>query len=435
MKPVREQREQRYEQSKLRAYLDQVFLPNLRRDKASKSHIERHAAAVEYIERFVKRPLSPDEIDDQLVLNFDAWLWRQAISDGRRRDLVESIKRIVAAYMPAPERFTKRCQRRPLPEPAEGTLRHFYETVYIPLRLVGRTARYADENRAVFLRLYQHYARDILLADMTDHLAADHFQWLLDQGLRPATINSGHQAVWFAVWRHAHRLGLVDKLPTVPALPIETEEPDAWSVQEIQRLLDNCDAATPRKIKGIHAGNWWRALIHVAYYTGLRRRALLSILRMDVELGSGWLRVPAASMKNRRGQSFRLGLDALQAIAKIWLPERRLLFPSQAFHTTFYDQFRRIREAAGLAPSKCNTGCLHKLRRSSATEAARQNGIGAAQTLLGHSSPAMTRRYIDPTKMPGADFTKVLPPLGRRGPIDTAAHASNDVAVPAAAAG
>jgi integrase len=61
-----------------------------------------------------------------------------------------------------------------------------------------------------------------------------------------------------------------------------------------------------------------------------------------------------------------------------------------------------------------NAGCLHKLRRSCATAIAAEQGIGAAQSILGHRSMAVTERYIDPTKLPGADFTRVLPALKLR---------------------
>ena len=146
------------ERSKLREYVEGVFLPRLASDGASKSHLERHEAALEYVERFVRQPLAPEDLDDQLILNFEAWLWRQGLSDDRRRDLVESLRRIRNAYTPQNDRHrTKRSCRPTLPEPAAGTARHYYETVYAPIHLVGRTARYIDESRAAFWRLHEHY--------------------------------------------------------------------------------------------------------------------------------------------------------------------------------------------------------------------------------------------------------------------------------------
>jgi integrase len=119
-------------------------------------------------------------------------------------------------------------------------------------------------------------------------------------------------------------------------------------------------------------------------------------------------------MKDRTGEPFKLGLDALQAIARIWNPSRKYLLPFPYDQGVLYDQFHRIREAAGLPPSSSNNGCLHLLRRSVATETAKHLGVEAAQRLLGHSTPQLTKKnYIDQTKLPARDFTSVLRPLGR----------------------
>src|SRR5690606_9377990 len=54
---------------------------------------------------------------------------------------------------------------------------------------------------------------------------------------------------------------------------------------------------------------------------------------------------------------------------------------------------------------------FHKLRRSVATITAVNRGLAAASELLGHSSIEVTRRYVDPSRLPGSDFTEVLPVL------------------------
>jgi integrase len=416
MKPLRERTDERLERSKLRAYAEDVFLPRMADDGASKSHLERHLAAVEYLERFVKSPLEPGQIDQELVINFEAWVWRQGISDGRRRDLVESLRRIAAAYTPEKKRFrTSRCRRRVLPEPAEGTLRHYYESVYVPIVLVGRTDRYIDENRAALWRLYGHYGRDVMLVECSDRLLSDHVSWLLDLGLKPPTINSGHTAIIQAIMRDARRRGFVDQAPALRKLPVDLDEPDAWSLEQISAFLAACPAASPRPIAGIlDAGDWWDALTRVVWYTSLRRRTILAIRRTpDMDLTSGWLRVPGSAIKTHRGQVFRLGVDALESIARIWLPKRKLLFEFPHDDGTFYKQFHRIREAAGLPRSSANAGCLHLVRRTAATQMCVARGFDAAQKLLGHSSPAVTSRYIDPTKIPDNDYTAVLPALPR----------------------
>jgi hypothetical protein len=414
------------ERSKLREYVEAVFLSRLEWDGASKSHLERHAAALDYLERFVRQPLDPENLDEQLILNFDAWLWRQGLSDGRRRDLVESVRRFRAAYTPDKSRHrTNHRHRRVLPEPVPGSVRHYYETVYALIHLVGRTARYIDENRAALWRLYEHYGRDVLLAECSQALIAEHVGWLLDLGLKPETINTGHLAVIRAILRHAHERGLIERPPTFRKLPVEENTPDAWSADQVAAFIEACPAASPRKIAGIPAGDWWECATRIIWYSGVRRRTLLAIRRTppDVDLETGWLRVPGSSMKNHKGKPFRLGDDALESCARIWQPSRELLLPFPYNKTTFYSQFHRIREAAGLPASTSNAGCLHLLRRSFATKVAAKLGIEGAREALNQAGIVVTRRYIDPTKIAGTDLSDVVGPLPRRGQITHAAAA------------
>ena len=415
MRRMTEQSGDRPERSELRRFFDEVFRPNLVRDEASSTHLEIHSAAVEHLERFVKRPLAPADIDDELLLNFESYLWRQNLSDNRRRNLVESLRRIARAYTPAPTLTVNRRERRNLPTAPVGSLRNFHESVYIPQRLAGRSDDHIDQSGCVFYRLYEHFGRDVMAEEQTDALAAAHVVWLLDLGLSPASVNR-HLSIWFATWRYAHQLDLVDKLPTLKKLPREYASPDAWTPAEIAALLDHADAASDRPIGPHAAGDWWRALIFVVWYTGIRRRAVLGLSPADLDTRTGWLRVPGKLMKNRRGQSFRLGPDGLAAVMEIWEPSRDLLFDWPYDRTWFYKQFWRIVEAAGVPKGRKNAGCLHKIRRSVGTAAAVAQGVGSAQAILGHSSLAMTERYIDRSKLPGHDYSTVLPPIKRKTP-------------------
>jgi integrase len=150
----------------------------------------------------------------------------------------------------------------------------------------------------------------------------------------------------------------------------------------------------------------------VAYYTGLRRGSLLAICRDDFDLKTELLYVPGENMKNRHGQMFQLGADAVAAIENIWLPQRLLLFPSQHHAGTLSKHFAQIMDAAGLKPGRRKgLSKFHKIRRSVATEIAARAGCAAASSLLGHSGSYVTQRYLDPTRMPGHDVTKILPSL------------------------
>ena len=304
-------------------------------------------------------------------------------------------------------------QIRPAELPSRGTLRHLFETQYRPERLLDATAIYVNEIRATLVRLNRHFGRELLLDELTNELAADHFAWLRDQGLKPASINSGHRATIFAIWRFAFERKLIDRGPSVRKLRETREEPDSWTIEEARRIVS---AATlvPFKdsIGGIEPGSWWKAILLVCWWTALRRKSLLAIKRDHVNLDTGWLTLKGDSIKNKRGKQFRIGADAVCAIRDIWLPDRELLFPWPDRIEKLHHDFRRILAAAGVRNGhRTGLNQFHKLRRTVATQVAVNSGIEAASSLLGHSSQQVTLRYVDPSKLPGNDATKHLPQL------------------------
>jgi integrase len=138
--------------------------------------------------------------------------------------------------------------------------------------------------------------------------------------------------------------------------------------------------------------------------------------------------VPPDNVKNRHGKRFRLGPDAIQAIRDIWTPARELLFPmSDSNLQRMGEDFNAILRLAGIPKSRRRSMTqLHKWRRTVATMAAVNSGLPAAVALLGHSGPEITRRYIDPTRLPGNDATAFLPGLAPA-PDAAAGQAQNPV--------
>ena len=121
------------------------------------------------------------------------------------------------------------------------------------------------------LAAHQHYGRDVTLSECTDALLSDHIGWLIEEGLKPATINTGHLAVIKAILKEAHLRGAIDKLPTVRKLPVDLNEPDAWSPEQVALFIEATPAASNRPIAGLDAGDWWEALARVIWYSGIRR--------------------------------------------------------------------------------------------------------------------------------------------------------------------
>ena len=300
-----------------------------------------------------------------------------------------------------------------LPAAEPGTLRHLYETVYRPQRGIDWTEQTCVDNLTTLRYWFVQLGRDVRIDELTDSLAADHFRWLRERGLSNCTINN-HRARLFALWRFAVELGQLEREPKVRRLKVTREEPDAWSEAEARRIIA---AARKIEVRGrigpFEPGEFWHATLLVDWYTALRKTSLFKIRRDDVNLDTGWMYAQAVNMKHRRGKHFRLGGDCVEAVRKIWQPERELLLARPyKDHRALYRHFNRILKLAKIEPSPGRSlQKFHKWRRTVATHAAKRAGLAAASTLLGHSGEYVTKLYIDPSQMPGNDATWFLPPM------------------------
>ena len=189
-------------------------------------------------------------------------------------------------------------------------------------------------------------------------------------------------------------LGLLDRVPWAPP-PRE--------VQKIPRtiepeLLSDCYVAAvgmeePR-IPGVKPPAFWRALLTVAWNTGLRRGTLLTVRFDEVDWGSRRLTLPAERMKARRPMVVHLNAAAMAALRSI-RTDRELVFqPAEGFRRDSLTRlFHKLQDLAAI-PRKNHFG-LHDIRRTVAT-VLWEDSPQAAQFALGHQSMTTTQRhYID----------------------------------------
>lgn len=397
----------------LSTFFERVYRP-IKLASYGVDYISQYRTAIRWLAQSLGRAPTTADLTPEALEAIAPTLKAEGLG-GRRAWQVQ--KRLRALWLYADRLGLAEPYRRPAappnratdPEPDEGTVRHFFETVYRPQKLLGSPKATVKGYRRVLRTLRKHYGRDVALEEQTDQLAADHFEWLLAKDLKAVSVNA-HRTCWFAVWRWAHTRGLVERLPLVPKLREELDEPDAWSPEEAKRIIEATKAlATWPPISGIPAHAYFRAFLLVAWWTALRRGSLLKIARKDVDLQGGWLNVPGKQMKNRRGRRHRLGPDAIEAIRAIWLPERKFLFPVRNDFYSYFDEILRVAEIPPSTRDACTK--LHKWRRTVATQAAVTHGIETATAMLNQSGRQVTMRYIDPTKLPGNDATQILPSL------------------------
>lgn len=192
-----------------------------------------------------------------------------------------------------------------------------------------------------------------------------------------------------AMWELAARRGMVKTWPTIKTIVVPERVPEAWVTEDMAKLFVAV-SGEKGSISGIPAKDFWKALLLLNYETGERCGGLLSLRWSDVTANGAVFR--AEGRKGRRRDIYReISAECSAALSAI----RRdfpIVFPWDKSATYLWRRLGVILKRAGLPNDRrCK---FHKIRRTTASyyEAAG----GSAQQLLDHSSPVVTKRYIDP---------------------------------------
>ncbi len=247
-------------------------------------------------------------------------------------------------------------------------------------RYLGRLARVTDLNDATISGL---------LAD----LATDH---------APRSV-ANCRAYILALWRFANRRGIVPVGPDIPQIPIPDNEPNAFTAEEVSRLL----AAAAARPDGLA----WQCRIRIAYETGERIGAIRALTVGDVDFESGLIYARAEIRKRRsRGMTHHPTATTVELLRQLAgdRPAGARLFPDLPTWQ-IYREFDQIAAAAKLPRGR--RWKFHALRRSFASYVARESGIAAAQEALDHASMVNTRKYIAPRIVGRNNPTRHLPPV------------------------
>jgi integrase len=209
-----------------------------------------------------------------------------------------------------------------------------------------------------------------------------------------------------ALWEFAARRKLTDTWPTIPMIRVPERVPEAWMTDEMERLLESA-ARERTSYDGVPAALFWTALLLLAYDTGERASALISLRWANVRGRVVLFR--AEDRKGRRRDILREisvhTADALMAIKG----DRELVFPWPRSRSYLWTRLGIILERAGLPAGRRDK--FHKIRRTTASyyEAAG----GSAQRLLDHADPATTRKYLDPRIVKPRAAPDLIPPIRR----------------------
>ncbi len=287
------------------------------------------------------------------------------------------------------------------------TVRTFFETAYLPLRLIVGSPRTVEAYLDT-LSAWDRWPSRVPLKRIDDLVFAKWLGWLAERSSRSTT--NKHRAHLLCILRLAVKRKKLKALPDVPPLKTSPKLPEAWTVDEVERIISTA-RQLPGEIDGVPANRWWPALFFVIYDTGSRIGAMLAVAPKSLSLSERSLILLGSTTKSGRPQYCRLSDQTVAAVAAIYDPHRPRVWPWPHIRATLYRRAKRLFAAAGVTYGRDNGGLFHKLRRTSGTLVA-ANG-GNPQLHLGHADARVTyRHYVDP-RIAGGGQLDFLPRPGQ----------------------
>lgn len=287
--------------------------------------------------------------------------------------------------------------------PSRSSLLSLYVDFYEPRKLVDASKSCRSQYRGNLRAFSRHLGRDAMPADLTDENVMAFIRSLKDKGRSPATCNKIRAQI-VALWNFLARKRIVEQYPDVPQLREPTRIPIAWTSEQLSKLFGQL-RALPGHVDCIPAADWWLALHGILWDTGLRIGAAIQLEWSHLDLEEGILISPAEIQKQGADQRFVLGPDTLAWLRAIVDPERKAIFPWPRCESSLWAHYERILKKAGLPHDRRSK--FHRMRRSHASHLKRAGGDPTAA--LGHSSPRITARYLDPNIVGAENAAAKLP--------------------------
>ena len=287
------------------------------------------------------------------------------------------------------------------------TIYEYFRESYDPARLVGR----APETRAQYVTCclaWASWPETVEIDQVTSAKFGSFLGYCLAQKKAPATVNKYRRHL-LAIFRHAHRQGVLPRVPEVPTVPEPGRLPEAWTVADVERILSEA-RREEGMIGNVPAWLWWPSLLRCLYDTGSRISALLQTRPQDLSMADRWIVIRGDVTKTKRPEFHSLSDGTIAAIAPIYSVDAEHIWPWPWTPKRIYPRFRRILQRAGVRYGRDRGGLFHKMRKTSASLIA-ANG-GDPQQHLGHGSASVTwDHYVDP-RIAGRGQLGFLPTLG-----------------------
>jgi integrase len=289
-------------------------------------------------------------------------------------------------------------------------LQQFYETIY--LRLHYQLSEGAAHQYQVAIRMLDRFAgRPVTLDELSPSLLAEYLHWLVqDRKNSAATVNHRRSAI-ITLWWAAADEGLCPE-PSLRKLPRPMRAPKrlprAWTIDQIERILAECMRLSGTlPLSGIPRDQFWVSLTLYLYDSGSRIGAALDVSPLDVDLEARVITLRADHAKTELEQFVVLSAQTVEWIAKHYDPARLRLWPWGQHRNELYRTLKRILIRAGLPADRWSM--FHRFRRTTATLLTKHASLSVAQQALGHTTPQMTLKYVDPRLLNAGQAAEILP--------------------------
>jgi len=299
----------------------------------------------------------------------------------------------------------------------------FFEQSYEPGRLTGKSPR-TVRNMKTTIRGFEtwhksEHGKKPKVTDLSRQVIHAYMHHFSEMGRQASTVNK-IAANLSALWNWAYSEEIHSEPPKkITRLPEAKRTPTAWTLDEMRRLLESA-AADDSLVCGVPSNLFWPTLIWTAFNSGARISAVMSINWADVNLDGAKLKILAENQKHGADQDVGL-MDETVALLRELQPYSEstgTVFGCWMFDRggsdwpTLNKGLRKILKRAELPAS--SRDLFHKFRRTFATHVHVEGGIGLAQEFLGHSTVALTKRYIDKSQLPETNQANYLKsPLAR----------------------
>lgn len=293
------------------------------------------------------------------------------------------------------------------------TLSEFFDQRFVRVWIDGNNLD-SKTRRSYYesMKLWNLYSGNPSLSDIDDLKIAD-FKFALakHRGKKPGSVLQPS-----SIAKHCTQLDTIFKLtgprtrsnklgqrlllepPFIDSPKVKKNPPKSvWSIDELRAMYTAADGMTKPVVEGMTTPHFWRTLIAIGWFVGLRIYELLHFSKQMIE--GVWLAVANEIAKGDKGTRHYLHAEVLEHIALIdrkdgepllvypkWLKSSRML----------YDYLRILQASAGIAEHR-RFG-FHGLRKAHLTrlgtiQSPQEQALRVAQRSAGHSSIDITRDH------------------------------------------